>query len=211
MALRRRKRDQPRVGSPADLLVVGLGNPGPDYVGTRHNVGAEVVAQLAERHGEMLKPSRQAAHLAELRIGAKRMVVAFPQTWMNRSGESVRVLVRRYGIEDLTQLVVVHDELDLEPGRMKVKFGGGLAGHNGLRSTRDHLKTAEFARIRVGVGRPPDREGTANWVLRRFGRFDREILDRTIADAADACEAMLASPLDDVMNVFNRQDGRGTR
>ena len=210
MALRRRKRDEPRQGTPADLLVVGLGNPGAEYEGTRHNVGAEVVAVLADRYNERLKPSREAALSAELRIGTMRMVVAFPQTWMNRSGESVRSLVRRHGIEDLARLVIVHDELDIEPGRMKVKSGGGLAGHNGLRSTRDHLKTAEFTRVRIGVGRPPDRLGTADWVLKRFGRLDRVIVDRTVRDAADACEAMLHDTLDSVMNTYNRQDTRGT-
>lgn len=210
MALRRRKRDEPRQGTPADLLVVGLGNPGAEYEGTRHNVGAEVVAVLADRYNERLKPSREAALSAELRIGTMRMVVAFPQTWMNRSGESVRSLVRRHGIEDLARLVIVHDELDIEPGRMKVKSGGGLAGHNGLRSTRDHLKTAEFTRVRIGVGRPPDRLGTADWVLKRFGRVDRVIVDRTVHDAADACEAMLHDTLDSVMNTYNRQDTRGT-
>lgn len=202
MALRRPKKKEHR-GTPADLLVVGLGNPGDQYEGTRHNVGVEVVLELVERHGGELRKSREAALAAELRIGESRVAVAFPQTFMNRSGESVRPLVKRHSIEDLQRLVIVHDELDLEPGRFKVKDGGGLAGHNGLRSIRDHLKTQDFLRLRIGVGRPPEYMNTADWVLKRPGRDDRDVLDDVVAKAADACEALLHEPVDAVMNRFN--------
>jgi len=184
-------------------LVVGLGNPGSDYEGTRHNVGVEVVHELVERHNGTLKASREAAHADELRIGDFRVAVAFPQTYMNRSGESVRLLVRRYGIEDPTRLVVVHDELDLDPGRLKLKVGGGLAGHNGLKSIRDHLKTDEFLRLRIGVGKPPGRMRGADWVLKRFGKADRELLDEVVETAADAVELLLTEPPDAVMNRIN--------
>ena len=203
MALRRRKREEPRRGTPADLLVVGLGNPGDRYEGTRHNIGVEVVLELAERHGGSLRSSREAALADELRVGEHRIAVAFPQTFMNKSGESVRPLVRRYGIEDIERLVVVHDELDLEPGRFKVKVGGGLAGHNGLRSIRDHLKTTDFVRFRIGVGRAPERMRGADWVLKRPGREAREVLDEVVVVAADAAEALLSEPVDAVMNRFN--------
>ena len=122
---------------------------------------------------------------------------------MNRSGESVRPLVRRYGIEDITRLVVVHDELDLEPGRFKVKEGGGLAGHNGLKSIRDHLHTTDFLRFRIGVGRPPERVRGADWVLKRPGRQDRDTLDHVVINATDAAEALLIDSVADVMNRFN--------
>ena len=131
----RRKKEE-RSGTPADLLVVGLGNPGEKYDGTRHNVGADVVALLASRHSEKLKPGRQAALTAEIRFGEMRMAIAFPQTFMNHSGRSVRDLASRYGIEDPSRMLVIHDELDLEPGTSKVKIGGGLAGHNGLKSIK---------------------------------------------------------------------------
>lgn len=205
MALRRRKNrdNEPRRGTPADLLVVGLGNPGSDYEGTRHNVGVEVVLELAERHGATLKKSREAALADEVRIGDFRVALAFPQTYMNRSGESVRPLVRRYGITDIERLIVVHDELDLEPGRMKIKVGGGLAGHNGLRSIRDHLKTTDFVRIRIGVGRPPEHMRGADWVLKRPGREARDLLDDVVERAADAVEALLTDAPDSVMNRFN--------
>jgi len=185
-------------------LVVGLGNPGSDYEGTRHNVGVEVINELVERYDGKLKASREAAHADELRVGEHRVAVAFPQTYMNRSGESVRPLVRRYGIEDLARLVVVHDELDLEPGRFKVKFGGGLAGHNGLKSIRDHIHSNDFVRMRIGVGRAPSRMRGADWVLKRPGKADRELLDEIVITAADAVEALLAEPFDAVMNRFNQ-------
>lgn len=204
MALRRSRAAKVRTGTPADLLVVGLGNPGSEYDGTRHNIGVDVVELLAERHGGRLKSSKEAALADEIRIGEFRVALAFPQTFMNRSGESIRLLVRRYGIDDLAKLVIVHDELDLEPGVLKVKFGGGLAGHNGLRSTKDHLKTVDFTRIRIGVGRPPGRAKTADYVLRRPGKDDRVELDIAVQHAADAAETMLRSDLDAVMNEFNR-------
>lgn len=185
------------------MLVVGLGNPGDKYEGTRHNIGVEVIHELVERYGGKLRSSREAAHADELRVGEHRVAVAFPQTFMNRSGESVRLLVRRYGIEDLSRLVVVHDELDLEPGRFKVKFGGGLAGHNGLKSIRDHLHSTDFVRLRIGVGKAPGRMRGADWVLKRPGRDDRQVLDEIVETASDAVEMMLAEPIDAVMNRFN--------
>ena len=203
MAFRRKNKREPRTGTPADLLVVGLGNPGDEYEGTRHNVGVEVVNELVERYDGRLKASREAAHTDELRVGDFRVAVAFPQTYMNRSGESVRSLVRRYGIEDFGRLVVVHDELDLEPGRFKVKFGGGLAGHNGLKSIRDHIHSTDFVRLRLGVGRAPSRMRGADWVLKRPGKADRELLDEIVLTAADAAEALLTQPVDAVMNRFN--------
>lgn len=204
MALRRSRASTKRTGTPSDLLVVGLGNPGDKYVGTRHNVGVEVVELLAERHGGRLTSSREAALADEVRVGQHRVALAFPQTFMNRSGESVRLLVRRHGIEDLAKLVVVHDELDLEPGALKMKFAGGLAGHNGLRSIRDHLKTVEFTRVRIGVGKPSGEGRGADHVLRRPGKADREILDIVVEQAADAVEAMRELPIEDVMNRYNR-------
>lgn len=203
MALRRKLEQEPRRGTPADLLVVGLGNPGNQYEGTRHNIGVEVVHELVERYGGKLKTSREAAHTDELRVGKHRVAVAFPQTFMNRSGDSVRLLIRRYGIEDMERLVVVHDELDLEPGRFKVKVGGGLAGHNGLKSIRDHVHSTDFVRLRIGVGKAPGRMQGADWVLKRPGKEDRQLLDEIVETAADAAEMLLVEPAVAVMNRFN--------
>ena len=142
-------------GTPSDALVIGLGNPGKEYQGTRHNLGVEVLEELARRHGGVLKRSKQRAMVAEVTIAGKRVALAFPQTYMNLSGEAAAMLVRRFGIEAPERIVVVHDELDLPPGTLKVKEGGGLAGHNGLRSLHQHLKTDAFLRVRIGVGKPP--------------------------------------------------------
>lgn len=193
-----------RTGTPADLLVVGLGNPGADYEGTRHNIGADVVELLAERNHDRLKPTKQAATVAELRIGDARVVVAFPQTFMNDSGRSVRDLVKRHGIESTDAIVVVHDELDLDVGRVKLKAGGGLAGHNGLKSINQHLHSQDFLRIRIGIGRPPGRQSVSDYVLRRPGKADRVELDIAVERAADAVEQMLRVGFEATMNDVNR-------
>jgi len=200
---KRSKANKERTGTPADLLVVGLGNPGAEYEGTRHNVGVEVIELLAERHGGSLRKGREAALAAEVLIGDRRVALAFPQTFMNRSGESVRPLVRRHGISDLERLVVVHDELDLEAGALRVKVGGGLAGHNGLRSIRDHLKSADFVRVRVGVGKPPGERRGADYVLKRPGKADRVEIDIAVQYAADAIETILNEGPTVAMNNFN--------
>ncbi|MDQ2650333.1 MAG: aminoacyl-tRNA hydrolase [Actinomycetota bacterium] len=192
-----------RRGTPADLLVVGLANPGAEYEGTRHNVGAEVVQLLAQRHGGALRRSKERAMADEVRIGEQRMALAIPQTYMNLSGEAVAPLVRRYGIEDPHKLVVVHDELDLPVGRIKLKLGGGLAGNNGLKSVKAHLKTDDFARVRIGIGKPPGKSEGADHVLKKPGKADRLELDIVVVEAADAVELILAEGIAAAMNRFN--------
>ena len=205
MVIRRRNRPAERTGTPWDLLVVGLGNPGSRYEHTRHNVGADAVALLAARHGERMKPdSRCSALVAEVRPGGRRVALAFPTTWMNESGQAVAALVRRYGIDDWSKLVVVHDELDLPPGRVKVKLGGGLAGHNGLRSITAHLHTQDYARIRIGVGKPPGgSDRGADWVLSKVSGSARVELDIACEHAADAAELLLDDGVDAAMQTFN--------
>ncbi len=203
--LKRQDGEPPRRGTPSDLLVVGLGNPGAEFDGTRHNIGAEVAAVLAARHGATLSKSKERALSAEVLIGGKRVAIAFPQTYMNRSGESVRMLARRYGIDDGAALLVVHDELDLEVGRLKLKQGGGLAGHNGLRSITQHVGTTDFVRLRVGVGKPPASQLGRDWVLRRPSKTERVELDVAVERAADAIESFLADGLDATMNTLNRK------
>lgn len=195
-----------RTGTPADLLVVGLGNPGADYAGTRHNVGADAVALLAARHGVRLRSGKELALTAEARIDGRLVVFAFPQTFMNDSGQSVARLVRRHGVDDTASIVVVHDEIDLPVGRLQVKEGGGLAGHNGLRSIRDHLHSTDFVRIRIGVGRPPGRKQGADHVLRRPSKAERTELEAVVADAADAVETILTDGVAVAMNRFNSRE-----
>ena len=194
-----------RRGTPADLVVLGLGNPGIDYAHSRHNVGADVVAALAERHGGRLKAGKERALSAEVRIGPHRVALAFPQTFYNDSGVAAAALVRRHGVTDLHHLVVIHDEMDLPPGTLKVKVGGGLAGNNGLKSIKAHLDTEDFVRIRVGIGKPPGRQAGVDHVLRRPGKTERAELDVAMADAADAVELILTDGVERAMGRYNQR------
>ena len=189
--------------TPADLLVVGLGNPGTKYEHTRHNIGVEVLNVLAERHDGRMKKGRELALVDELRIGMARVTIAFPQTFMNESGRSVVELARRHGIDDLHKLVVVHDELDIPVGRFKVKLGGGLAGHNGLKSIKQHLKTDDFGRLRIGIGSPHGNQRGPNYVLGRPSQREWEELHVVIEEAADAVELILSQGYDAAMNRYN--------
>lgn len=199
--------DRKQKGTPFDWLVIGLGNPGEKYRRTRHNVGVEVVELLAERHDTTLKAGRDNSLIGEARFGtgidAERVVLAFPLTFMNESGRAVAALIRRYGIELPEQIIVVHDELDLDPGGLKLKNGGGLAGHNGLRSITQHLKTQDYLRVRIGVGKPPNKDRGASHVLTRVPARQREVLDVAVAEAADAVEMIVDDGIDAAMNRYN--------
>lgn len=185
--------------------MVGLGNPGQDYAGTRHNVGAECVELLAGRHGVALRHRRgSTARTAEAVVDGRRLALAVPTIYMNESGAAVAPLLKRFGIDQPEHLVVVHDELDLDPGRVKVKIGGGLAGNNGLRSVRDHLHTADFGRVRIGVGKPPSRERGADHVLGRPAQAQRVELDLAVVAAADAVELILAGGVAAAQEQVNR-------
>jgi PTH1 family peptidyl-tRNA hydrolase len=186
-----------------DALVVGLGNPGKEYVRTRHNVGAEAVVLLAERAAEKFKAGRDKALVANARISGRRVVLALPTTYMNDSGMAVQALMRRHKVEEPTQLIVVHDELDLPPGVVRVKVGGGLAGNNGLRSITQHLKTQDYVRVRIGIGKPPSKERGADHVLSRLPKAERLLLDIAIVTAADAVELLLADGPEAAMTKFN--------
>lgn len=188
---------------PVDALVVGLGNPGKQYARTRHNVGAETVELLAGRRGETLRTSRDPALVAECTVAGKRVVLAFPTTYMNESGQAVGALVRRHRITSPDQIIVVHDELDLPPATVRVKVGGGLAGNNGLRSITQHLHTQDYLRVRIGIGKPPSRERGANHVLSRFSTADRALMDVAIEEAADAVELLLGEGADAAQRRFN--------
>lgn len=194
-----------RRGTPADFLVVGLGNPGAEYEGTRHNVGADAVTALAERCGERLRSGKDDALSGLARVGEQRAALAVPLTYMNESGRAVRPLVRRHGIDDVQRLLIVHDELDLEPGVLRVKIGGGLAGHNGLRSIKEHLHTTDFIRLRMGIGRPPSKAAGAKYVLRKPTSAAKAELDVMIEAAADAIESVIVDGVDEAMNRVNRR------
>jgi len=189
--------------STLDLLVAGLGNPGREYERTRHNVGHMVCAEVARRHGASRR-SKFSGDLADLRLGGARVALLTPQTYMNESGRSVGAAVRFFKLPP-EHLLVVHDEVDLDLGRLQARMGGGLAGHNGLRSVAQHLRTPEFMRLRVGIGRPErgDNRPVADWVLTPFPpEVDVEAL---VARGADAVEAIVRDGLEETQQRFNER------
>jgi PTH1 family peptidyl-tRNA hydrolase len=179
-----------------DALIVGLGNPGKEYARTRHNVGADTVDELARRAGASLRAGRDHALVADATVAGRRVVLAFPTTYMNESGRAVTALMRRHGLKDPTALIVVHDELDLPPATVRVKAGGGLAGNNGLRSITQHLHTQDYLRVRIGIGKPRSKEHGANHVLSKFSVAERAEMDVAVQEAADAVELILAEGID---------------
>ena len=184
------------------FLVVGLGNPGPRYAGNRHNAGFLVVDLLAERLGARFKASKTRADVVETRLAGAPAVLAKPRTYMNESGGPVAALVRFYKVTP-ARLVLVHDELDLSYGSLRLKLGGGDGGHNGLRSVTAALGTGDYLRVRVGIGRPPGRQDPADFVLRDFSAAERKDLGFHVDRAADAVEALLAQGLEPAQNTFN--------
>ena len=186
-----------------DWLVLGLGNPGRRYEHTRHNVGEDAVRLLAERLEANLRTGRNDAAVAETRIGDTRVVLAVPLTFMNESGRAAASLVKRFKFTDPERIIVVHDELDLEPGVVRVKTGGGLAGHNGLKSITSALSTQDYLRIRVGVGKPPSAARGADHVLSRIPAREREVLDVSVEIAADAVSSIVTRGAAETMQDIN--------
>lgn len=193
-----------RRGDPAstlDLLVAGLGNPGRDYARTRHNLGHMVCDELAARQGGSFR-SKFSGELAELRLEDLRLALVKPLTYMNESGRSVGAAVRFFKVPP-ERLLVVHDEVDLDLGRLQARMGGGLAGHNGLRSVAQHLGTPEFMRLRIGIGRPErgDPRPVADWVL---SPFPKEVdVDELVARSAGAVEVVARQGLEEAQRRFN--------
>lgn len=177
-------------------LIVGLGNPGPRYELTRHNVGQLVVDELAARRGESFRAHKANARVAEtwLRPGGAKFVLAKPNTFMNVSGGPVAGLARFYGVPP-EHVVIVHDELDIPFDTIKLKAGGGHGGHNGVRDVAKALDSNAFARVRVGIGRPTGRQDPADWVLDPFGATERKNLPILLGDAADAVEQLVEEGL----------------
>jgi PTH1 family peptidyl-tRNA hydrolase len=187
--------------STLDLLVAGLGNPGREYERTRHNVGWLVLDELARRHGGSWR-SKFSGSLAEERLGGARIALLKPETYMNESGRSVAAAARFFKAEP-ERLLVVHDDVDLEPGRLQARRGGGLAGHNGLRSLAQHLGSQEFLRLRIGVGRPGrgDPRSVSDWVLSGFAPEDD--VEALVSRSADAVESLVTDGLEATQARFN--------
>lgn len=203
MALFGRVSRRERRGTPFDALIIGVGNPGREYSGSRHNVGFEVLELLAQRYHVTMKSARDRALVAEVHDDDLHLILATPTTFMNNSGDAVGPLARRYGFDDPRKIVIVHDELDLEPGVVRIKIGGGLAGHNGLRSIAKHLKTQEFVRVRLGVGKPSTKDSGVDHVLSRVPVAERKTLDIAVHVAADAVQLICTRGLDAAMQQIN--------
>jgi PTH1 family peptidyl-tRNA hydrolase len=188
--------------STLDLLVAGLGNPGREYERDRHNAGWMVVDELARRHGEPTFRSKFSGRLAETRVGEDRVALLKPETYMNESGRSLAAAARFFKVPP-EQLLVVHDDVDLDVGRLQARLGGGVAGHNGLRSIAQSLGTQDFLRLRIGVGRPGrgDRRSVSDYVLSPFDAD--EDVGEIVSHSADAVEALLREGLAEAQRSFN--------
>lgn len=185
------------------LLVVGLGNPGPRYETTRHNVGFLVADILADRIGSGFKVHKKSgADVTTGRLGGRSVVLAKPRTYMNESGRHVGPLAKFYSVAP-ADVVVIHDELDIDFGRIRLKFGGGEGGHNGLRSIASALGTKDFQRVRIGVGRPPGRQDPAAFVLENFNSKERPELGTILEQAADATELLLQHGVEAAQNTVH--------
>lgn len=185
------------------ILVVGLGNPGPNYARNRHNVGFMVAEILADRLGETFRVHKKSgAEVATGRLASRAVVLAKPRTYMNESGRQVGPLAKFYSVAP-TDVVVIHDELDIDFGRIRLKLGGGEGGHNGLRSVASALGSKDFQRVRIGVGRPPGRKDPAAFVLENFNASERIELPTVCEQAADATELLIARGLEPAQNTVH--------
>jgi PTH1 family peptidyl-tRNA hydrolase len=185
-------------------LLVGLGNPGEDYARTRHNVGFLVADGLARARGVAFATRKFGAEIAEASISQERVWIMKPQTYMNHSGEAVGAALRFWKL-GLGDLVVVHDDLELDPLRVQVKVGGGHGGHNGLKSVNAHVGGTEYVRVRVGVGRPPARMDSADYVLGRFARSEEKAVEECVACAVEAARMVVEMGAVKAMNQVNRR------
>ncbi|HWC24230.1 MAG TPA: aminoacyl-tRNA hydrolase [Flexivirga sp.] len=186
----------------APWLIVGLGNPGPKYVGNRHNIGAMVIERMAADGGTSLRAHKAGALAAQVQVAGKKAIIATPTSYMNESGGPVVGLLRFFKVP-LEQLIVIHDELDIDFATLRLKRGGGEGGHNGLRSISKSTGSKDYLRVRVGIGRPPGRMDAAAYVLKDFNATERKELDFLIPDAAEAVELLITKGLTDSQNVIH--------
>jgi len=185
------------------FLIVGLGNPGPEYEDTRHNLGFRVINELASRLGISSLKSKHHSFIGEGKIGDHKVILAEPQTFMNESGPAVRGLLSWYKLE-IKNLMVIYDDVDLEVGKIRIREGGSAGGHHGVESVIAAIGTSEFARVRIGIGRENLTADVTDYVLQKIPPSQREPLDTAIATAADAVEEIIKNGLDKAMNSFNK-------
>lgn len=183
-------------------IIVGLGNPTKTYEGTRHNIGFEVIDRLATDHAIDVSMKKHKALCGKGMIGGQKVVLAKPQTYMNLSGESVRELVDFYKVQP-DEVIVIYDDISLEPGQLRIRAKGSAGGHNGIKNIIAHLNTQDFPRVKVGVGEKPKGWDLADYVLSRFSSEDRKVMDESVAAAGEAVKLMLESDINFAMNKYN--------
>ncbi|MGM0602660.1 MAG: aminoacyl-tRNA hydrolase [Bacillota bacterium] len=183
-------------------VIAGLGNPGEEYFNTRHNIGFQITAELARRHGVKKSSYKFDGLYGDFRLGSEKVIIFQPMKYMNRSGQPIMKLMKYFNIKS-EDLLVVHDDLDLELGKIRFKKNGGTGGHNGIKSIIQRIGTDEFNRLKVGIGRPPEKIPVPDYVLSKFTSEDKEFLDEVIARSVLAVECVVKEDIDIAMNKYN--------
>lgn len=186
-------------------IIVGLGNPGKEYVNTRHNIGFDVVDMLAEQEGISVLEKKHKAIIGKGYVAGQKCVLVKPHTYMNLSGESVRDVIDYYKVDETTELIVISDDISLDVGQLRIRKKGSAGGHNGLKNIIAHLGHDTFCRVKMGVGEKPKGYDLADYVLGHFTKQEREIMDEAAKKAADAIRMMITDGADATMNAFNRK------
>ena len=189
------------------FIIAGLGNPDRQYEGTRHNVGFDVIDRIAEKYNIAVDTKKHRAYIGKGIIQGQKVILAKPQTYMNLSGESIRSLVDYYKIDEENELLVIYDDISLDVGQLRIRKKGSAGGHNGIKNIIAHLGTQEFPRIKVGVGDKPKKMDLADYVLSRFSKEDRAVMENAFKEAAGAVEMMITQGADAAMNQFNGHKG----
>lgn len=187
------------------IVIAGLGNPGREYVNTRHNAGFMVIDALAEKYGIDVSEKKHKGLIGKGMMDGKKVILAKPQTYMNSSGECLRELFDYYKPDVETEVVVVYDDITLDVGGLRVRKKGSAGGHNGMKSIIAHLGTENFMRVRVGIGEKPPRMDLADWVLGHFKSEDKENLEKAVDDACEAVRMLINGEADEAMNLYNKK------
>lgn len=186
-------------------IIVGLGNPGLKYSGTRHNIGFAVINELGEKYNIGVNVRKHKAFIGTGMIAEEKVILAAPQTYMNLSGESVNALLEYYNV-DVDDLIVIYDDVDLDVGRLRIRIQGSAGGHNGMKSIMEHLGTQEFTRVRVGVGEKPEEWDLADYVLSRFAKEELPIIRESCTNACEAVVKIITDSAEEAMNLYNRKE-----
>lgn len=186
-------------------IIVGLGNPGKEYAHTRHNVGFDTIDELASKWNIDVSTKKHKALIGKGMIEGEKVILAKPQTYMNLSGESVRELLDFYKIDETSELIIIYDDISLNPGQLRIRPKGSAGGHNGIKSIISHLGGQEFLRIKVGVGEKPKGYDLADYVLGHFSKEDKEVMEQAQKRAAQAAAMLVSGDIEAAMNEFNRK------